>query len=645
MKKYFLILAISFGCNFNINAQELQLDFQDNPKLHALTDSQKKFAAVYILKEKQISFQFVKNDVVMITTNHFIVKVNDDKGIETFNTFSFALNGNEYTRMKARSIQPNGSVKDLPNDKIKEQTLEDGRKVKLIAIEGLEKGSEVEIITAEKSKMREFGSAEFQTVFPIVKANFYLESPESFIFETKGYNGFPTAKDTSINGVIYHNATLSDIEALESEEYSYYGCAQKRIDFRISYVKSKPTIRINTWEELVKNLYARYYTFTDKENKAIGKFLNKNGINSDLSEEEKIVKIEDLLKTKIILKDEVGDEDLSDMITMLDNNITDKFGLMRLICGSYKLMEVGYELGISGKKSESEIDPAFENWNMLDEYLIYFPAKKKFISPASPYLRYPIYDDNAASNNGIFCKILSVGGATSAKAQIRKIPPLPFEANANDIDATISFVGPTLLPELDVTTSLKGISANGLREVFLMVPEDKKKEIVKSIAQNVSTLDDIKDFTISNVEMNNYTLGKPLLVRTKFQAKEMNGKAGNKYLFKLGLVIGIQNEMYKSEKKRVMPIEIGYPHSFNRKIVINIPEGYLVKNPESIVIKKEQTAYGFISGYEMKGNQLIVTIYEYYKETYLPATEIEKYREVINASADFNKVVLVLEKK
>jgi Domain of Unknown Function with PDB structure (DUF3857) len=643
MKKIFLVIAVSSASMF-VHAQDY-IKYELMPKLHAITDSQKKYAAVYILKEKEVAYEFEKGNLIMEITNHSIIKVNDDKGIETFNTFSFALNGTEYTQMNARSIQPNGTVKDLPADKIKEQTLNDGRKVKLVALEGLEKGSEVEILTTEKLKVREFGSADFQSAYPIVQANFYLKCPEEIIFETKGYNGFPSAKDTNIDKIVYHQCSLKNIEAMESEEYGYYGNAQKRIDYRVSYTKNNPTVRVNTWESLVKTLYNNYYTFSEKEYKQIAKYLDKNDIKSDMADEDKIIKIEDLIKTKIIVKEEVANEDLSNIEDMLSKNITDKFGLMRLICGSFKLMDVPFELGVSSTKKDGEIDPAFENYNMLDEFLIYFPTKKKFISPASPYLRYPIYDDNAVGNNGIFCKILSVGGATSAKAQIRKIAPLPFESSSSDIDATISFTGPTLLPELDVTTSLSGLEADGLREVFLMIPEDKKKEIVKSIAQNVSTLDDIKEFNISNVEMNNYTIGKPLQIRTKFQAKELNGKAGNKYLFKLGLVIGAQNEMYKSEKKRMMPIEIGHPHSYNRKIVVNIPDGYIVKNPESIVIKKEQPTYGFVSSYELKGSQLMITITEYYKEIYHPKEQIDSYREVINAAADFNKVVLVFEKK
>jgi hypothetical protein len=54
---------------------------------------------------------------------------------------------------------------------------------------------------------------------------------------------------------------------------------------------------------------------------------------------------------------------------------------------------------------------------------------------------------------------------------------------------------------------------------------------------------------------------------------------------------------------------------------------------------------GFISSYTIEGNKLVITIHEYYKEINYAKSRAENYRKVINASADFNKVVLVIEKK
>jgi hypothetical protein len=53
---------------------------------------------------------------------------------------------------------------------------------------------------------------------------------------------------------------------------------------------------------------------------------------------------------------------------------------------------------------------------------------------------------------------------------------------------------------------------------------------------------------------------------------------------------------------------------------------------------------GFVSSYEQNGNTLKITIKENYNSIFYPVQQYEEFKKVINASADFNKVVLVLDK-
>ena len=54
---------------------------------------------------------------------------------------------------------------------------------------------------------------------------------------------------------------------------------------------------------------------------------------------------------------------------------------------------------------------------------------------------------------------------------------------------------------------------------------------------------------------------------------------------------------------------------------------------------------GFVSDYQLKGNILTVHIMEQYCNVFYPKSQFEQFKKIINASSDFNKVVLVLEKK
>jgi hypothetical protein len=121
------------------------------------------------------------------------------------------------------------------------------------------------------------------------------------------------------------------------------------------------------------------------------------------------------------------------------------------------------------------------------------------------------------------------------------------------------------------------------------------------------------------------------------KASELVEKAGNKVLVKIGDIIGSQVEMYQ-EKPRQFPMEIQYPHALERKIEFTIPDGYIVKNVNDLIINnviKEngQVTMGFVSGYKQDGNKLMVNVMEEYRATFYPLSMYEDFKKIINAAA------------
>jgi hypothetical protein len=53
---------------------------------------------------------------------------------------------------------------------------------------------------------------------------------------------------------------------------------------------------------------------------------------------------------------------------------------------------------------------------------------------------------------------------------------------------------------------------------------------------------------------------------------------------------------------------------------------------------------GFSSTYKKEGNNIIVENSEYYNVVKYPLEYFDTYKSIINAAADFNKLVLVLTK-
>jgi len=107
--------------------------------------------------------------------------------------------------------------------------------------------------------------------------------------------------------------------------------------------------------------------------------------------------------------------------------------------------------------------------------------------------------------------------------------------------------------------------------------------------------------------------------------------------------------MYQ-EKARQMPIELQYPHMLSRKVLIHIPDGYIIKNAKDLVFdisykENDVITMGFVSKYTLNNNVIELTIDETYRYVNYPIDQINTFVKVINAAADFNKVVLVLEKR
>ena len=141
---------------------------------------------------------------------------------------------------------------------------------------------------------------------------------------------------------------------------------------------------------------------------------------------------------------------------------------------------------------------------------------------------------------------------------------------------------------------------------------------------------------------------KPLEINGEVSGTALIEKTGKDVLFKIGDVIGPQSELYQ-DKPRQTNIDMELANHYSRTLKIEIPEGYKLSGVEALKMNikfnyKGQDACGFVSDYEVKGNLLIVNITEYYNVIQYPKEEFENFRRVINASADFNKVNIVLEK-
>lgn len=653
MKKIFLsALLLSLTGPAALASRDLE-QWLSSPKLHEVPAQFAKESAVYVLERNIVEYYQEGNEVFTFTTLHRIIKVLDDRGIESFNTVTITNYGLEVRDIKARVILPGGKVVETPKDKIRETKTENNLQQYVFALESLEKGAEIELIYTIKFPFYLFGSEYFQASIPMLHTEFELRSPNRILFETKGYNGYPMAKDstntdTSAYFSKFYTCSMDNIPGLKEEDESNYYPNLRRIEYRAAYLPvTKPGQRQFTWDELARNIYTQNYTFSEKELNVVRKYLKSIGVGKEDPELDKIRKIEDETKKNINTSKDVGEEN-EGFEVLLSKKVTTENGLNRFFAACFTEAGVLHELGVTANRYQHLVDDKFENWKQLDYYLFYFPNQKSYMAPTISTTRTPYIAPQFLCNKAIFCKITTLGNTKTALASIRTISQPPAELSHNDINATISFKGEKMVPEVQSKVTFSGYSAAGLREAFLYTPKEHEKELVGNFTDIATGLEEIVSYSVEHTDLKDYYTNTPLTVSTVTNASKLMDKAGSKLLFKVGEVIGKQSEMYQTEERK-LPIEMPFPHTLKRTLVVNIPENYKVANPEmlnrNIVHKTQQgkEISGFVSGYTLEGNKLTINILEYYSDMQIPVSEYAAHVKVINAAADFNKVVLIFE--
>lgn len=653
MKKIAAGAICLLAATTHINAQSFTFDeWETKPVMHTIDTTFAKAGSVIINQDVKIEYKEIDKKAYTYRTMHRLVKVLDEKGIESFNKMNFpTVEGIDIITLKARTILPNGKIFEITKDKIKTSKSDNGVSELVFAMEGVEKNAEIELLYVYRKPVALFGVETYQYSMPVMHAGFMIVSPKRLVYEGKGYNGFPDTHDSVTDDMRYVIANKNNITALQNEEYSFYDANRMRVDYKISYLpEEKNGVRMFTWQDLVKRMYENNYKVVEKETKAVTKYLETLGVSETDGELDKIKKIENGIKNSITLYKEIADPNAWRIDNIISKKSATETGINRLFAACFLQAGVNAELGITTDRFQAQFDNEFENWNQMEDYVFYFPKQGKFLYPTGTYHRYPYVPSSMLTNKGLFCKLMKLGDISNAIADVRTITPMPHTESGSNIDATISF-NADMEAKTDITYSFAGYSAYGMREAAILLPKDKIKEFVQGIVSICDNKpENLLNYTIANEAFENYSAGKPMLVTATVNTPQLVEKAGPKYILKIGDVIGRQAEMYQNTERK-LPMDIAFPHSLNRTITVVIPDGYKVLNPETININAEfKNAEGvattaFHSSYTIEGNKLVVTIMEFYAQLHYEVKDYEPYRKVINASADFNKVNLLLSNK
>lgn len=581
---------------------------------------------------------------------HERIYINADDAIERNNKIYIPFNLDESVLLnKARVILKSGKIILLDKKDIKEEINEETQvKYNFFAVNGLEKGAIIEKVYILEEQLEIDGTTILmQDEYPIANLNFELIVPEHLVFKTKSYNGLSEVKidSESTPKKLILSINEKSIAALDNDEkYSNWYANLKTFRYKLDENLISGAKNLYNFKEFATNFYDRSHPELDKKQlKAIDDFCKNIPKSNDL--QEQIWNIENKVKKTIAYNRYLdASENLAEVLKIKQANQMDIIKLYFAIFNNFKIEN---NLVFSSNRFKNLFDKDFESYENLSEILFYFPSIKKYIAPTQIEFRIPLFPIYLGNNYGLFIKEKAFAGVNMGIGEIKFIEIPGTEITHDTMDITVDFTTNIENPLITNNMTYGGYSALNFQPIKDFVSADEYKKILKNVSENYTAGAEYKTLTTAN-DGTDYIGKNTFHLDLSFEGKDLIQKAGESYLFSIGQTIGKQMELYQ-ESKRTLPVEIDYPHSYSRKIKILLPKGTTVKNLEKFAMNYKTEIEGktqaeFSSNYKQTDNEIIIENTEYYNIINYPKESFDQYKAVINAAADFNKIVLVVNK-
>ncbi len=606
-----------------------------------------------IMLKYHLGYQYVyegtDEEQIMYVTRHKITRVNNDQAIHENNKIYISTgDAGNIIHLKARAIQPDGQVVVMDQNNIREIKDDEGSGYRIFAIDGVEKGSEIEYYYTIKSRARFFIREFFQFNMPLKDASFNLTLPGNLKFAVKSYNGFIPVEITKENDTIrIYEAAMSDIPALHDEKFSQPSNRKMRIEFKLAYNSIKGDGRLFTWADVSKRIYHSMYNLNKESRKTTNKLIKKIQIDKNASDKDKIIQIEEHLKTGFYIQE--GSPDVVENINeIINNKYGNERGLTKLYSALFDQLNIDHELVITIGRDKVLFDGSLDTWSYLDDYFFFFPKTGLYMAPYFMEYRLGIIPAKFTATQGLFIKSVQVRDFKTAIGEIRLIPALPYEQNISKLNLTIKIADDISNSDITMSNSYSGYEAAFFKGFYPLLEKDKKTELLENLVKVIGQDADISQLSVENTALYYENNHKPFTIHSTFKSASLIENAGHRYIIKIGDMIGPQTELYQKEE-RTCRVENDFNRGYIREITLFIPKGYIIKNPGDLdmdIYAKDEgdRVYNFTSTYHLEGNKLQIKIEEYYKKIFYPKEKFEDFRRVINAAADWNKIALVLIK-
>ena len=618
-----------------------------NPK-YTIESSDKDMIAI---KDKVVTeFIFENQNLIEYYLEHKILWLNSDDRIEEY-TKVYLPSANDASQVviNVRIIKKTGEIIVLDKSRILgSENEKTGIKFNYFSIDAIEKGSIIEYYYVAKRRPKLQGAmVDIESDYDKQTLEFDLYAPSNLSFSFKSFNLETTVKKIeNITEKTHWKFSAKDVKAVNKEDKAPYNASIGFIMYKLHENTANNAI-ITSYYNVAQNLFDFYYsTYSELEKKLIHKFAKNFKFDEDLKDENKARIIDLFIKENIY----ISENDSENLTNVLKTKTANETGVIKLYIALFKKFNVTHEMVLTSNRLLLKFDKDFEATNFLQEFLFYFPASKKYLSPSKFGTRFGFPPPYFMNNFGLFITGYDINGKRKAFSEVKFIEGIPASLSSDEMLIEVNFNTKDLTKNtIALERKLNGYYAMNLHPFMNLIQPNRINEVIDQyFVQNSDKNAKVLKREFINEDPSLFGV-KPFVVKFNISSEYFVEKKGDKYLFKLGDLIGPQMEM-QQEKKRILPLEAEFNRSYYRTIKIHIPEGYQISNLEDIIIKnsyatKDKELFIFDSYYTLEGDVLTVTADEHYRETFVAPEIFEAYRTVINSAADFNKVTLILEPK
>ena len=618
-----------------------------NPK-YTIESSDKDMIAI---KDKVVTeFIFEDQNLIEYYLEHKILWLNSDDRIEEY-TKVYLPSANDASQVviNVRIIKKTGEIIVLDKSRILgSENEKTGIKFNYFSIDAIEKGSIIEYYYVAKRRPKLQGAmVDIESDYDKQTVEFDLYAPSNLSFSFKSFNLETTVKKIeNITEKTHWKFSAKDVKAVNKEDKAPYNASIGFIMYKLHENTANNAI-ITSYYNVAQNLFDFYYsTYSELEKKLIHKFAKNFKFDEDLKDENKARIIDLFIKENIY----ISENDSENLTNVLKTKTANETGVIKLYIALFEKFNVTHEMVLTSNRLLLKFDKDFEATNFLQEFLFYFPASKKYLSPSKFGTRFGFPPPYFMNNFGLFITGYDINGKRKAFSEVKFIEGIPASLSSDEMLIEVNFNTKDLTKNtIALERKLNGYYAMNLHPFMNLIQPNRINEVIDQyFVQNSDKNAKVLKREFINEDPSLFGV-KPFVVKFNISSEYFVEKTGDKYLFKLGDLIGPQMEM-QQEKKRILPLEAEFNRSYYRTIKIHIPEGYQISNLEDIIIKnsyatKDKELFIFDSYYTLEGDVLTVTADEHYRETFVAPEIFEAYRTVINSAADFNKITLILEPK